>query len=264
MSILRQIAQQKRTAMAQLQRQKPLEALKEQQAYTRDCVSMRLALLQPDSSGIIAEFKRQSPSKGLINGLASPAAVVSGYAEAGAAAVSVLTDEVFFGARETDFSTARSSTCRPLLRKDFIVDAYQVVESKAMGADVILLIAAILSPAEIDQFAGLAHALGMEVLLEVHSQAEVEACRQCRVDMVGINNRNLNTFDVDIRNSLRLADSLPPDVLAVAESGIDSVEVVRQMRSHGFRGFLIGEHFMRQAEPALACHQFIHALRYEN
>lgn len=264
MSILRQIAQQKRRAVALLQRQQPMELLREQPAFGNDCISMRAALLRPGSSGIIAEYKRQSPSRGLINGLAQPAAVVAGYSAAGAAAVSVLTDQAFFGARSTDFALARAHTCLPLLRKDFIIDAYQVVESKAMGADVILLIAAILSPAEIDELAGLAHELGMEVLLEVHSEAEIEACRHCRADMVGINNRNLNTFGLDIHNSLRLAASLPPDCLAVAESGIESAAVVGQLRSHGFRGFLIGEYFMRQAQPALACDQLIQAIRYEN
>ena len=264
MSILRQIEQQKRREVAQLQRLQPLEVLREQTAYARECVSLRAALLRPDSSGIIAEFKRQSPSKGLINGLASPAEVVLGYSEAGAAAVSVLTDQAFFGARGTDFALARAHTRLPLLRKDFIVDAYQVFESKAMGADVILLIAALLSPEAVDQLAGLAHQLGMEVLLEVHSSAETDAYRHCTADMMGINNRNLNTFGLDIRNSLSLAASLPADCLAVAESGIESVEIVRQLRSHGFRGFLIGEYFMRQAQPELACNHFIHALRYEN
>jgi indole-3-glycerol phosphate synthase len=264
MNILAQICQHQHELLSRCRRQQPVERLREQPAFYRSCYSMKAALLDLRASGIIAEFKRQSPSRGPINPLADVVEIATGYERAGATALSILTNARYFGAQPNDFALARSSTQRPLLRKDFIVDAYQIVESKAMGADVILLIAGILSPAQVDEFTALAHELGMEVLLETHGPAEVEAYRHCRADMVGINNRDLKTFRTDLSVSLQLAAALPPGCLAVAESGISSVASIQQLRLHGFKGFLIGEWLMRQPQPARFCAELIEQLGYEN
>ncbi|WP_320019005.1 indole-3-glycerol phosphate synthase TrpC [Labilibaculum manganireducens] len=255
-NILDKIVQQKLAEVAVQKEQMPIFQLMEQENFKRTCFSAKESIARTGASGVIAEFKRQSPSKGVINGTAKPQDVVKLYQDAGASMVSVLTDEVFFGAKAEDFSTARKTLSIPLLRKEFIVDAYQIYQSKAMGADVILLIAAILSPQRCKDFAFIAKDLGMEVLLELHDESELEHVNRF-VDLVGINNRNLKDFSVDTDRSIRLAAKLPEDMIRVAESGLDSPEVVRRMRENGFQAFLMGEYFMKTEQPGLTCRQFI-------
>lgn len=264
MNILAQICEHKRQALPARQRRQPPESLRQQPGFDRRCHSMKAALLHARSSGIIAEFKRRSPSRGPINPEAPVAAVTRGYAQAGAAALSVLTDSYFFGAQPDDFALARAATTLPLLRKDFIVDAYQLVESKAMGADVVLLIAAVLPPPKLRDYVALAHELGMEVLLETHNLAEIEANRDCGADMWGINHRDLTTFTTDLNVGASLVSQLPVGCVAVAESGIHSVEAIRQLQQQGFSAFLIGEWLMRQPQPAAFCAKLINQLQHED
>ncbi|WP_372751512.1 indole-3-glycerol phosphate synthase TrpC [Labilibaculum sp.] len=258
-NILDKIVQQK---LAEVRGQKelvPVFQLMEEVNFKRTCFSAKKSITKIGASGVIAEFKRQSPSKGVINGKAKPEDVVKAYEEAGASMVSVLTDETFFGAQASDFEMARKILNIPLLRKEFIVDSYQIYQSKAMGADVILLIAAILTPQRCKDFAFLARDLGMEVLLELHDESELAHVNEY-VDLVGINNRNLKDFSVDTDRSIRLAAKLPEDLIRVAESGLDSEEVVREMKANGFQAFLMGEHFMKTDCPGKACKQFINAM----
>lgn len=255
-NILDKIVKQKKAEVAVQKEQKPIYQLMEDENFKRTCFSAKESISKSGASGVIAEFKRQSPSKGVINGVAKPEKVVKSYQEAGASIVSVLTDEKFFGAKASDFEIARKNLSIPLLRKEFIVDSYQIYQSKAMGADVILLIAAILSPRRCKDFAFLANNLGMEVLLELHDESELEHVNDY-VDLVGINNRNLKDFSVDTDRSIRLATKLPVDMIRVAESGLDSPKVVRKMKENGFQAFLMGEHFMKTESPGVACKQFI-------
>ena len=222
----------------------------------RKKVSFKQSLTQSDS-GIIAEFKRRSPSKGWIHPDAEVETIVSGYQQAGASAISVLTDEQFFGGSFLDFEKARKCITQiPLLRKDFIVDEYQLYQSKALGADIILLIAACLTKEESLQFSLLAHQLDMEVLLEIHDESELEYI-QPNVDVVGINNRNLKTFVTDIQRTIDLANQLPKEYIKISESGISQPETVINLRKEGFKGFLMGENFMKTDNPAQALKEFI-------
>jgi indole-3-glycerol phosphate synthase len=215
-----------------------------------------LSLQEPGASGIIAEFKRKSPSKGWINASADPIAVTGSYQAAGASGISILTDESFFGGNNMDLVHSRPHLDIPILRKEFIVDPFQIHESKSLGADIILLIAACLTKEEVAHFSGLAHDIGLEVLLELHDEDELEhVCDD--VDFVGINNRSLKTFEVNIERSLRMADSLPADKIKIAESGIEKSEQVRIFRENGYKGFLIGESFMKYEDPGKALKEFV-------
>lgn len=212
--------------------------------------------LAESGTGIIAEFKRRSPSKGDIHAGALVSEVVGGYEKNGASACSILTDTVFFGGALTDLCVARQAVSLPLLRKDFIVSEYQIYEARAYGANAILLIAAVLSFDEIIRFTRVAHSLHLEVLLEMHSREELDRFNP-EVDMVGINNRNLATFVTDPALSLIMAKELPEDVVKVAESGLTSMDEVRKLRDAGYRGFLIGETFMKTGNPGETLKQFI-------
>lgn len=204
-----------------------------------------------DITGIIAEFKRQSPSLGIINANVQVEVVTRGYADAGAAGLSVLTDTAFFGGSFQDFHQARAAnSTTPMLRKDFMVDEYQLWEAKAMGADVILLIAACLSPEEINKLAQQAHILGMEVLLEVHDRQELESSLCQHIDLVGVNNRNLKTFVTNIETSVELSALIPDEFVKVSESGLKDVQTIQELRKIGYTGFLIGETFMKTPNPA--------------
>ncbi len=218
------------------------------------------AALAASATGIISEFKRRSPSKGWIKRDARVADVVPGYQEAGASALSILTDIDFFGGTLDDVVEARKLVDIPILRKDFVVSRYQLLQAKAAGADAVLLIASVLSRGECREFAAEAHRLGLEVLLEMHSDDELDYVDEY-TDMAGINNRNLGTFHTDVANSFRLAEKLPKDVVRVSESGITNAETIKQLRAAGFQGFLIGEAFMRQAVPAAALAEFVKGLQ---
>ncbi len=227
--------------------------------FDEDRKSLKQSLLKTGSTGIIAEFKRRSPSKGIINANADVAQVTASYSEY-AAGISVLTDEPYFGGSNNDLILARQSVSIPLLRKDFIVDEYQLYEARAIGADVILLIAANLSVQQTKQLAQKAKELQLEVLLEIHNEEELAyICDE--VTLVGINNRNLKTFEVDIHTSLNLINQLPKEKPAVAESGISDINTILILRAAGFSGFLIGENFMKHANPSVAFTQFVTALK---
>lgn len=215
------------------------------------------AALRQSSTGIIAEFKRRSPSRGEIHAKADPAVIVPGYAAAGAAACSVLTDTPFFGGALTDLMVARQAAPnQPLLRKDFVIGEFQIYQAYAAGADAVLLIAAILSAAQVEDYTALAHSLGMEVLFEVHGADELDRFHPS-VDMVGVNNRNLRTFRTDPMLAAAVAEALPAHTLRVAESGLTDMAQIRRLRDVGFGGFLIGETFMRHTDPAAALADFV-------
>lgn len=218
-------------------------------------VSMK-TILANSTSGIIAEFKRKSPSKGWIKEDGDPEVIPASYSENGASAVSILTDEKYFGGNMRFIRLARPAVKCPILRKDFIVDEYQLFQAKAIGADAVLLIAADLTKEECKSFAKTAHELGLETLLEVHSEPELEYVGE-NIDMVGVNNRNLGTFHTDVQNSYRLASLLPKEYVLVSESGISHPQTVRDLREAGFRGFLIGETFMKTPDPGAALKVFI-------
>ncbi len=255
MNILDTIVERKRTEVADRKQQKSLDVIKADAWYTRKTISLVEGLSRPNASGIIAEFKRKSPSKGIINDRLDPVEVTKAYQAAGASAVSILTDEYFFGGHDQDVLRARQVLDIPILRKEFIIDEYQVHEAKALGADLILLIAACLSKEEVVRFSTLARLLGLEVLLELHDEDELEHVCET-VDLVGINNRSLKTFDVNIARSLRMAGQLPKDKLKVAESGIDDPDQVKLFRENGYSAFLIGENFMKTNDPGMALNEF--------
>ena len=226
----------------------------------REQCSLKKALLQKNSTGIIAEFKRKSPSKGWIHEHINVSDVVIAYEIHHAAAVSVLTDKVFFGGDLEDLKTARNQINIPLLRKDFMVDEFQLYEAKSYGADVILLIAACLSKQQTKELAKKAKELQLEVLLEIHSKEEIDfVCDE--VDIIGINNRNLETFKTDINTSINLIKHLSSVKPVISESGIDNIETILQLRNAGFKGFLIGEYFMKQPNPSIAFADFMKQLK---
>ncbi len=264
MNILDQIKQHKLEEVASKKGLYPTKLLEQSPYFDAPCVSLKKYISDTSRNGIIAEFKRKSPSKGDVNKYANVQEVTLGYMQSGASALSILTDEHFFGAKKDDLQTARKFNYCPILRKDFIVDEYQIVEAKSMGADVILLIAKMLSPKEIIQFSHFAKSLGLEVFLEFHNENEIQQNESAVVDLAGINNRNLNSFEVDIDNSIRLANFLPKELLKIAESGIESARTMQQLRQNGFNGFLIGEYFMRHSNPAEKCKELIKQLQDEN
>jgi indole-3-glycerol phosphate synthase len=222
--------------------------------------SLVQSLLLPGSTGIIAEFKRKSPSKGWFKTKELEVEpVVTAYNKS-AAGISVLTDDAFFGGDMDDLIQTKVVTDVPVLRKDFIIDKWQIAESKAFGADVILLIAACLTPAEVKELASYAKAIGLESILEVHNEAELEHdCEE--VSMIGVNNRNLTTFEVDINTSMQLIKKIPAGKPVIAESGISSVDTIVTLRAAGFKGFLIGENFMKEEQPGKAFEEFVLGLK---
>jgi len=256
MSILEEIITYKRRETEERKRLYPLELLKKSIYYPSPGISLKQYILRPDKLGIIAEFKRQSPSKGMINRYAEVEKTSIGYMRAGASALSVLTDRNYFGGSILDLETARKFNYCPVLRKDFIIDEYQIFESKSVGADAILLLAAVLTKDEIKRFTNLAHELGMEVLLEFYGDDELEKYDES-VDLAGINNRNLNNFSVDFEHAIRMAEKLPDNAIKIAESGIQQAADILTLREAGFVGFLIGELFMRELSPENACRKFI-------
>ena len=256
MTILDKIISYKREEVTQLANMVPIKELEKSSFFQMNCISLKQQIRQKNKSGIIAEFKRQSPSKGIINETAIVAETTKGYLEAGASGVSILTDTNFFGGKNDDVISAKEMGLGPILRKDFTISEYQIIEAKAIGADAILLIAAVLSKNEIKQFTALAHSLGLEVLLEVHTQDELKKYIS-EISLVGINNRDLKTFKVDFENSIHLAELLPSEIIKIAESGINDFKNIVELKKHGIEGFLIGENFMKTESPALACKQFI-------
>lgn len=259
MTILDTIVAQKKQEVAQQKNEVSLAALEQKPLFSKPCKSLKQSLLDTTKTGIIAEFKRKSPSKGVINGSAGLVDVTNAYAEFGASGISVLTDESFFGGNLDDLEAVQQQAI-PVLRKDFMIDPYQIVEAKAYGASVILLIAACLSKEAVKQMTQVAHHLGMEVLLEIHNEAELDYVHP-EVDLVGVNNRNLKNFEVDIAISLNLIQQIPKSMPAIAESGIDHPDTIVTLQKAGFAGFLIGERFMKETNPSIAFANFVNTLK---
>lgn len=259
MNILDKIVDYKRSEVAAAKAQRPVAVLEASPFFSRRPLSLRQWLTDPEKTGIIAEFKRRSPSKGVINDQVDVVAVTGAYAAQGAACLSVLTDSHFFGGGANDLQRARVHDI-PILRKDFMIDEYQILEAKSMGADVILLIAACLSPAEVKKMAAFAKGLELEVLLEIHNEAELaHICEE--TELVGVNNRDLKSFTVDVERSIRLSQLIPTGKITIAESGISKVDTILHLRNAGFRGFLIGENFMKEADPGVAFGRFVEELK---
>lgn len=259
MNILEKIIEHKQAEVETGKRQVTVEELMQRKFFTRDTLSMKQFLLDDTKTGIIAEFKRRSPSKGVINNNADVSEVTGVYAMYGASGLSVLTDEKFFGGAAGDLTQARIHPI-PILRKDFIIDEYQLLQSRAMGADVILLIAACLTAGRVKELASFARSLQLEVLLEIHAEDELQhICDE--VDMVGVNNRDLKTFSVNVNRSIELSKRIPADKIRIAESGIDDAETIRIFKDAGFKGFLIGEKFMKAENPGEAFKDFVEKMR---
>jgi len=256
MNILDTIIAHKKTEVAASKEINSIQSLEKSSYFSAPKISLKEYVLRDDKSGIIAEFKRKSPSKGIINETALVPNVTTGYRNAGASALSVLTDTNFFGGTNEDVLAARQVNTIPILRKDFTIDEYQIIEAKSIGANAILLIATVLTKAEIKRFTTLAHNLGLEVLLEIHTNEELDKYIP-EISVVGINNRNLKTFEVDFENAIRLAKSLPSHTVKIAESGISDYKNIDYLRRKGFDGFLIGENFMKTENPGQACNDFI-------
>jgi indole-3-glycerol phosphate synthase len=261
-TILDTIVAHKRREIATRRELVPVKLLENSLYFNTQPLSLRQYLLREEGSGLIAEFKRKSPSKGWINQYAPVERTTLGYMQAGAAALSVLTDTEFFGGKNEDLTMARRFNFCPILRKDFVVDEYQLLEAKSIGADAVLLIAAVLTPAEIDRLGRLARSLGLEVLLEVHNAEELaDAANTDAVDLIGVNNRNLHDFSLSLDTSMALAELIPKDFVKVSESGISTAQAIDQLREAGYRGFLLGEAFMRHARPERACAALVQEIR---
>ncbi len=256
MKILEKIIADKIKEIAENRILRSVKELEQSRYFDRAIIPLTDYILNPEKSGIIAEFKRKSPSKGLINSESDVMVVTSGYSLYGASGLSVLTDSYFFGGSNEDLSLARQSNNIPVLRKDFIIDEYQIIESRSIGADAILLIAAALDKKEILSLARFARSLDLQVLLEIHNKAEIDVLNEF-INVIGVNNRNLNTFEVNTGISLELADYIPEQFLKISESGLSSVELMRELRSAGYEGFLMGEVFMKSSDPVAAFSDFV-------
>lgn len=254
--MLQEIIANKRKRVAEQKQLFPVKLLEQSMYFDSNCVSLSHYITRPDKSGIIAEFKRKSPSKGIINQYADVMQTTLGYMQAGASALSVLTEEDYFMGKSEDLTIARNANYCPILRKDFIVDEYQLIEAKSIGADAILLIAAALSKEELKSLYEVARSLGLEVLFEIHDRAELEKLPSNDL-VLGVNNRNLKTMQVDLKTSFELAYELSKQLVLVSESGLNNTEDVIQLKKAGYQGFLMGEHFMRTPNPAEALKQFI-------
>jgi indole-3-glycerol phosphate synthase len=259
-NILETIIAKKKAEVAQRKAARSISELEKQTFFGKQELSLKEFLLRPGKTGIIAEFKKRSPSKGIINHSSFAGAVVRDYEKYGASAVSVLTDMNFFGGSLSDLEEAAASLHIPVLRKDFMIDEYQVIESKAYGADIILLIASCLKKEEVKKLSVVAKTLGLNVLLEIHHQQELEhICDE--VDVVGINNRDLTTFKVDINHSIELGKKIPSQKIKISESGLDDVKTLLHLTQNGFSGFLIGEKFMKEQDPGKAFGAFVNELK---
>ncbi len=262
MTILDKIVAFKKKEVAKIKAEVPVSKLVESPSFKKNCFSLKEALTASFSTGIIAEFKRQSPSKGIINDKVTVSEVTEGYLDANVAAQSVLTDTSFFGGTMADLMEARTiNQQKPILRKDFVVDGFQIVEAKAIGADVVLLIATCLTAQELKNYGQLANDLGLEVLYEVHTQEDLDKINDLDNKIIGINNRNLKTFNVDLENSIELANQIPDSAVKVSESGISDPRIITGLKEYGFQGFLIGENFMKTENPGMACQEFISQIR---
>ncbi|MBK9257132.1 MAG: indole-3-glycerol phosphate synthase TrpC [Saprospiraceae bacterium] len=259
MNILDTIVKRKTEEIAYRKSKIKESQLVKTEGFGRDCYSLSEYILNPALSGIIAEFKRKSPSKPNINLTANVENVTSGYVSAGASALSVLTDIDFFGGSDDDIQKARNINHIPILRKDFVIDPYQIIEAKSLGADAILLISEILRKGQINELSKVAEEFGLEVLFEIHTADQISKYNE-RIRNIGVNNRNLKTFTTDIRYSKDIFPQLPSDSIKISESGIDHPLLVVELMKVGYQGFLIGENFMKTEDPGLACATFINQI----
>lgn len=260
MNILKRIIDHKESVISIRKSIRPIDVLEQSMFFGRDCYSMSTKLKDNNSSiGVIAEFKRQSPSKGIINNCVKVKEVTEKYVLSNAIGLSILTDGQFFGGSSEDLIEARINNNCPILRKDFIIDEYQIIESKSMGADVILLIAEVLTKKKLYDLAQYAHGLGLEVLMEVHNKEALKKYNEY-VNMVGVNNRDLKTFDVSIEHSIAMVNHLPKEACKISESGIHSYNEAIALKRAGFDGVLIGERFMKSKNPGEACNNFIQSV----
>ncbi|HBI00903.1 MAG TPA: indole-3-glycerol phosphate synthase TrpC [Flavobacterium sp.] len=260
MNILDQIIASKKREVELKKSIIPIKQLEQSVLFKRKTNSLVHRLLN-NSSGIIAEHKRRSPSKSVINQSDAVEDIVKSYDNGGSSGISILTDNQYFGGSLDDLILARATTNLPLLRKDFLVDEFQIIEAKAFGADVILLIAAVLTREEIKQFSELAKSLNLEVLLEIHNQEELNKSIMPTLDLIGVNNRNLKTFDVNLEYSKQLAEHIPSGFIKISESGIDSTEAILELKEYGFKGFLMGEYFMKSENPESEMKKFINKIK---
>ena len=256
MSILDQIVNDKKIEVSKRKNIFPASYLEASPLFERATKSLS-DNLRKSKSGIIAEYKRRSPSKKNINNSLSVIEVSEGYEKAGVSGMSILTDGKYFGGSLDDINLARSATKFPLLRKEFIIDEYQIIEAKAHGADVILLIASVLNYKEIKDFSYLAKKFDLEILLEVHNLQELEKSIMTSIDMIGVNNRNLKNFEVSLDNSRKLASEIPDEFVKISESGINEIESIKELMNLGYKGFLIGENFMKTDNPGMSASEFI-------
>ncbi|HHH53582.1 MAG TPA: indole-3-glycerol phosphate synthase TrpC [Bacteroidetes bacterium] len=256
MNILNKIIKEKIKEVDELKELYPVKLLERSIYFDTQAVSLKEYLKKENASGIIAEFKRKSPSKAWINKYADVEKVTLGYMQAGASALSVLTDKTFFGGSNDDLTKARKFNFCPILRKDFIIEEYQIYEAKSIGADAILLIAEVLDKTVLKNLAKKAHELGLEVLMEIHSEKQLNKLNEF-VDVLGVNNRDLETFEVSLEKSKNISKLLPSGLIKISESGIHAPEDVNELKGFGFDGFLIGERFMSTPRPQEACKNFI-------
>jgi indole-3-glycerol phosphate synthase len=263
MTILEEIIAHKKRELSVINRLEKVRDLERSKLFSRQLISLTDYLLKPGKTGIIAEFKRRSPSMGIINSKANLEDVTTGYCRFGASGISILTDYKFFGGSNSDLSDARALNTIPILRKDFIIDEYQIIESKSVGADAILLIAAALEKNSLLHLARFARSLGLQVLLEVHNFHELNMINEY-VNIIGVNNRDLKTFVVDIGLSERLAEKIPSGFVKISESGISSAFVLKNLRNIGYQGFLIGESFMSKSDPVAAFSDFVKLIGLRN
>ncbi|GGZ26038.1 indole-3-glycerol phosphate synthase [Echinicola pacifica] len=260
-NILEKIIAHKKEEVAERKSLVPVKMLERSAFFEGKVVSIRKYIQDPEKTGIIAEFKRKSPSKGIINNTAKVEKTSIGYMQSGASALSILTDKEFFGGANEDLTIARRFNFCPILRKDFVIDEYQIVEAKSIGADCILLIAAALEPKRLEELAKFAHSLGLEVLMEVHDQEELAASLNDHLDLVGVNNRSLKTFEVSLDTSFDLVNSIPDTFVKISESGISDPKTLVELKRAGFDGFLIGENFMKSIRPNQAALNFMNKFR---
>ena len=262
MKILEKIVADKKNEIDILSSKVPISALEDNHFFSRQCLSLKDSILR-SSTGIICEFKRRSPSNNNINYKSTISEVVRGYQKAGAAGLSILTNKKYFDGDIDDIIEIRNISKIPILRKEFIISEYQVIEAKSIGADAILLIATILSKEEILKFSSLAKKLGLEVLVEVHSCEELEKISGNDIDIIGVNNRNLDTLEIDLNNSIELFKMIPDDYIKISESGISKVESIIKLKEIGYQGFLIGENFMKTNDPMVSAYDFIKSVENE-
>jgi len=262
MKILDKIVRDKKLEVDKLSSNSSIKELESSRLFSRQCISLKDSILK-NTGGIICEFKRRSPSNNNINYKSNVSEVVKGYQKAGAAGLSILTNKQYFDGDIQDILEIRDITSIPILRKEFIISEYQIIEAKSIGSDAILLIASILSKEEIKNYSSLAKNIGLEVLFEIHDAEELEKISGENIDIIGVNNRNLDTLEIDIQNSVDLYSKIPNSFVKISESGISKVESILKLREVGYQGFLIGENFMKTDDPFESAYNFIKKVKNE-